>query len=229
MIIDKEIERRVTLLWIAFSFVAAHLCFFLLPKVFAPWHEQTGDYLLKVKAAISSFRLPYDDTIVLVDIDNTSLGELGTYYIDRSHHARVIRNLAAMNASVQMYDFIFGGPRHPEQDADLIRATREAGNVYFGMAFQLDSEGTGLQSADTDPQIRSFLQKSGWSIANSWKGERFFTGHQALITFLPLSIAARGTGFLNLKPDPDGVFSPSAAAGSLRRCFFSFLFPAGGL
>lgn|GEM_PF-787624 len=206
MIIDKQIERRITLLWIAFSFFTAHLCFFILPNVFTPWHEQTGDYLLRFKAGSASFRLPYDDTIVMVDIDNTSLDALGTYYLNRSHHARAIRNLAAMGVSVQMYDFIFGGRRHPQEDTDLIQATRNAGNVYFGMAFELDSSGTSLQTADSDPLLRSFLQQASWPVANDWKGEKFFAGRHALVTFLPLSEAARGTGYLNLHPDPDGVF-----------------------
>ena len=206
MIIDKEIERRVTLLWIAFSFFAAHLCFLILPNVFEPWHEKSGDYLLRVKSGSAAFRLPYDDTIVLVDIDNTSLKALGTYYLNRSHHARVIRNLAAMKVSVQMYDFIFGGPRHPTEDADLIQATRKAGNVYLGMAFQLDSTDFKPTSADSDPRIRRFLLDTSLPIADSWKGERFFTGRNALITFLPLSEAAKGTGYLNLHPDPDGIF-----------------------
>jgi serine phosphatase RsbU (regulator of sigma subunit)/CHASE2 domain-containing sensor protein len=206
LIIDKETGRRVTLLWIAFSFFAAHLCFFLLPNVFVPWQEQTSDYLLKVKADSAAFRLPYDDTIVLIDIDNTSLDTLGTYYLNRSHHARVIRNLAAMDASVQMYDFIFGGRRHPEEDAELIRATRNAGNVYIGMAFQLDFSHTGMQTADADPHNNRFLQQTGWPVTVKWKKERFYTGRHALVTFLPLSEAARGTGYLNLKPDSDGVF-----------------------
>ncbi len=206
MIIDKEIERRVTLLWIAFSFFTAHLCFFILPNVFEPWHEKTGDYLLKVKADSAAFRLPYDDTIVLIDIDNTSLGALGTYYLNRSHHARMIRNLTAVNAASQMYDFIFGGHLQPQEDADLIQAARNAGNVYIGMAFQLDLSDTVIQTADTDPQIRRFLQHTSWPVAENWKAEMFFTGRHPLVTFLPLSEAARGTGYLNLQPDPDGVF-----------------------
>ncbi len=206
MIIDKEIERRVTLLWIAFSFFAAHLCFIILPSVFEPWHEKANDYLLKVKAGSTTFRLPYDDAIVFIDVDNTSLDSLGTYYLDRSHHARVIRNLTAMNASAQMYDFIFGGHRQPEEDADLIQATLEAENVYFGMAFQLELSETGLQTADTDPRIRRFLEHASWPVSGEWKAARFLTGRHALMTFLPLSEAARGTGYLNLQPDPDGVF-----------------------
>ena len=206
MIINKEIERRVTLLWIAFSFFAAHLCFFILPNVFEPWHDQTGDYLLKAKADSASFRLPYDDSVVMVDINNTSLDDLGTYYLNRHHHARVIRNLAAMGTSVQMYDFIFGGHRNREEDQDLLQATREAANVHFGMAFQLDSSDTGVQTADTNPQIREFLQRSSWPIPSRWRGKQFFSGRRALITLLPISVAAKGTGFLNLQPDSDGVF-----------------------
>jgi serine phosphatase RsbU (regulator of sigma subunit)/CHASE2 domain-containing sensor protein len=206
LIIDKETERRVTLLWIAFSFIAAHLCFFILPNVFVPWQEQTSDYLLKVKADTASFRLPYEDTIVLVDIDNTTLSALGTYYLNRRHHARVIGNLAAMGASVQMYDFIFGGRRHPEEDAELIRVTRDAGNVYIGMAFDLDLSDAVTQTADADPRLQRFLQQTGWPVTARWKKERFYNGRSVLVTFLPLSEAARGTGYLNLKPDPDGVF-----------------------
>ena len=123
MIINKKIESKVTLFWVVCSFIAAHLCFLLFPNVFDTWQEQTIDRILRFKSSSNSLRPAYDETIVLIDINNTSLNALDNYYLNRAYHAQVIRNLSAMNVAVLMYDFIFGAPRDAAQDRQLIEAS----------------------------------------------------------------------------------------------------------
>jgi serine phosphatase RsbU (regulator of sigma subunit) len=206
LIINKKIERKVTLFWLVCSFIAAHLCFLLFPNVFDTWQEQTIDRVLRFKSSSNSLRPAYDDTIVLIDINNTSLHSLDNFYLNRSHHARVIRNLSAMNVSAQMYDFIFGAPRDAAQDSQLIEATKASANAYFGMAFRLASSTDGTHSSANDTKTRDLLKKTSWKIENSRAAAKFYSGKNPLITFAALSDVARGIGYLSLKPDPDGVF-----------------------
>jgi CHASE2 domain-containing sensor protein len=123
------------------SFLAAHLCFWLLPNVFEIWNAQAIDQLFVFRSSSRQLAPPYDDTIAHVDLSDTTIQRLSNHYLDRSHFAKVIGNLASMQVSAQVYDFIFAARKNRETDQALIDATAEAGNVYFGMAFELWQEG----------------------------------------------------------------------------------------
>ena len=206
MIINKKVERKVTLLWIGSSFLAVHLLFLALPNLFESWNEQTTDKILSLKANSKFFRSRYDDTIVHVDLNNTSLHALNNYYLDRRHHGQVIRNLAAMNVAAQMYDFIFAGPTDNQKDLDLIRATQTAGNVYFGMAFRLHSPDNPPTVIGDKSRIDKRLQKSKWQLSDPHGYTDFYIGTNPLTTYPRLTSVSYGSGYLNLKPDRDGVF-----------------------
>ncbi len=188
------------------SFIAAHLCFWLLPNVFEIWNAKTIDRLFLFRSTLEHLRPPYDDTIVHVDLNNTTIQQLDNFYLNRSHHAQVIRNLAAMNVSVQLYDFIFAAQSNEEEDSALIDATRKAGNIYFGLAFELVRE--------RNPKIRQpkttkdvlYLDKTKWQVVVDGNPIAFYVGTNPLITFPALASASQGLGYLSLKFDPDGVF-----------------------
>ena len=120
------------------SYIAAHLSFLVIPNLFETWDAKAIDSLFLFRSSSSYFQPKYDGTIVHMDISDTSLKKLKTFYLDRSHYTRVMRNLAKMDVSVQMYDFIFASRSDQAEDRALINATKEAGNVYFGMAFNLE-------------------------------------------------------------------------------------------
>ena len=206
MIINKKIERKVTLFWIGCSFFATHLLFLIFPNVFEAWNEQTTDRVLTLKSNLKLFRSDYDETIVHIDLNNTSLHALNNYYLDRCHHAQVIRNLAAMNVAAQMYDFIFAGPVENEEDSQLIGATQQAANVYFGMAFRLKSLGDSREVPSGNETSVKYLEGTEWQLEDSRGSAQFYVGENPLMTFAELADVSRGTGYLNLKPDRDGVF-----------------------
>lgn len=206
MIINKQIERKVIIFWLTCSFIAAHLCFWLSPNVFETWNEQTVDRLLLFRSN-SRILLPYyDDTIVHVDLNNTSMQSLNNFYLDRTYHAQVIRNLALMNVSAQMYDFIFAAPTDDIADRNLIEAARKAGNVYFGMAFRLARQSDGYGEGPLDADSGRYLDTTKWKVTVDGHYAKFYMGKNPLITFPPLAEASRGLGYLSLKPDLDGVF-----------------------
>ncbi len=203
---NKRHHSRITLLLILGSFLAARLCFWLLPNQFEMWDAKAIDQLFVIRSSASCFQPLYNSTIIHVDITDTSLKRLKTFYLDRSHYARVIKNLTEMNVSAQMYDFIFAARTDRVEDRLLIKATKDAANVYFGMAFNL-----GEQEVSIDRLIKGGaedfpdLEKTGWHVFVDGNPNGFYQGTDPLVTYPELASVSRGLGFLNLKTDPDGV------------------------
>ena len=191
---------------IAAACLAAHVCFWLLPNLFETWDRKAIDRLFLFRASSPHFQPQYNNNIVHVDITDTSLQRLGTFYLNRSHYARVIRNLGKMNVSAQTYDFIFAARFDHEQDRALIDATREAGNVYFGLAFKL-SERKDLRRLNlrSDSKHEPYIERTKWNVIVDGDPDDLYRGIKPLMTFPELASVSKGLGYLNLKTDPDGV------------------------
>jgi adenylate cyclase len=203
---NRSRQTKVTLLLVAIAFLGSHLCLGLLPGVFVTWNGQMTDQLFRLRHAFDYLRPPYDETIVHIDLNNTTIQKLNTYYLNRSHFARVVQNLAKMGAAAQAYDFIFASRLDPRDDQALIEATRAAGTVYYGLAFSLsDAVNTGKKSTESEA-VHQYLERTKWPLQVSGDSSHLFPGKDPLATFIPLASAARGLGFLNLRPDADGVF-----------------------
>jgi class 3 adenylate cyclase/CHASE2 domain-containing sensor protein len=203
---NKRRNLHITIVLILSSFITAHLFFWILPDVFERWNDQTIDQLFLFRSSLENLRPPYDDTIVHVDLNNTSIQQLSNFYLNRSHHAQVVNNLASMEVSAQLYDFIFAAPSNDEDDTKLKDAAIRAGNVYFGLAFEL-VKGTPatLTNADNATQLH-YLESTKWKVAVEGDASKFYAGVDPLITFPTLASASKGLGCLSLKPDRDGVF-----------------------
>ena len=205
MTTSSKRKLRVTLFLILSSFLAAHLCFWLLPNVFEIWNAQAVDQLFVFRSSSKRFRPTYDHTIAHVDLNNTTIQRLSNHYLDRSHFAKVVRNLASMHVSAQVYDFLFAGRLNKETDQSLIDATAEAGNVYFGMAFELWQEGKAHRKQPRHPDEARYLDQTKWQVVVEGDPEEFYVGTNSLLTFPELTSASRGLGSLSVKFDRDGV------------------------
>ena len=206
MITAKKQDLKGTIFLVAGSLIIAHLAFWSLPDVFQTWNAQVIDRLFMLRSASRHLRPKYDDTVVHVDLTDTSLKRLKRIYLNRGLHARLISNLSSMKVTAQLYDFIFAAPSDEKEDKALIEATGKAGNVYFGHAFKLSEKGeTDLAPTETvkDP---NYLQRGKWHLTCKGKPDNFYRGYPKLTTFPLLGRAARGLGFLNLVSDRDGVF-----------------------
>ena len=175
-------------------------------SVTSGWNSRIHDHLFRLRSVIPLFQPPYDNRVVHVDLDDSSIEKLGSYYLDRSYHARVIANLSDMGVAAQLFDFIFAAPSNEGDDALLIDSVREAGNVYFGLAFELEQLDPDGGSSGALNQIESYLADTRWKLNPSAEPADLYGAEKGFITFLPLAEAARGLGFLNVKPDGDGVF-----------------------
>lgn len=188
------------------AYLTAHVCFWLLPILFETWDKKAIDRLFLFRSSSSYFQPKYDGTIVHVDISDTSLKKLKTFYLDRSHYARVMRNLTRMNVSAQMYDFIFAARSDQVEDRALIDATREAGNVYFGLAFKLSERRAHKgRRFKEDSKETLYLEGTEWNVVVDGDPNDLYEGVKPLITFPELASVSKGLGYLNLKTDPDGV------------------------
>jgi adenylate cyclase len=208
--IDSRRRKGITTLWVVISFLVAHAVVMLMPQVFEPWDAQIIDRLFVLRNNSPRWRPAYDNTVVHVDINNSSVRQLKSFYLNRSHYARLIRNLAAMGASAQAYDFIFAAPVNDRDDGALIEATKDAGNVYYGMALALGTgQGQGPRDQVPGGEVSRYLRKTGWKVAPEGTEEdnsSLYVGSQPLLTFLDLASVARGLGFLSVRSDRDGVY-----------------------
>ncbi len=199
-------RTRVAILWVVASFAFAHACFWSLPKVFEPWNAQTIDRFFVLRSGLEQFRPAYDGRVVHIDINNSSIQRLNNFYLNRSHFSRVIRNLAAMETAAQVYDFILPALTNETDDRAIIDATREAGNVYFGMALALAPRPPEQQRQGSGQDAGNYLKKTSWHLRVQGDPSQVPTGSNPLATFPQLASASRGLGFLTMKPDSDGVF-----------------------
>ena len=206
MITAKKRSLHITLLLLVGSCIAAHLCFWLLPSVFETWNAKTIDRLFLFRSSVDKLRPQYDDTIVHVDLNTTSLQQLNNFYLNRSHHAKLIRTLKAMNVSTQLYDFIFAAPSNDEEDRALIDATEQAGNVYFGLAFELVNKEEQQPNQPIGTKKALYLDRTKWQVGVKGDSTSLYSGTNPLITFPALASASQGLGYLSLKFDRDGVF-----------------------
>jgi serine phosphatase RsbU (regulator of sigma subunit)/CHASE2 domain-containing sensor protein len=189
--------------------VAIMLIYFfqwLLPETVDTWNHRLHDRLFQFRAASETFKPNYDDTIVHVDVNQSTLQRLNRRHIDRHHHARVIANLAAMGTAAQMYDYVFASRRSPNEDRSLIEATLVAGNVYFGLVFLFEQtrEQQASSSAESPPQ--TYLNADHWKIPMGTEAEAIPAAVDAIVTFPELADASQGLGSLNLRYDADGVY-----------------------
>lgn len=183
---------------------AANLFHLLFPGFFDTWNERLNDQFLGLKISLPAFAPPYNDAVVHVDLNNTSLHDLKDYHPTRAHYARVIDNLGSMGVALQMCDIIFAGETSAENDQALLDATRRSRDVVFGMAFRL-SAATGRADGIENPEVRDYLRKTAWTIPAAVETARFYHGIDPLITLVLLAEHSLGTGYLTLFLDPDGV------------------------
>ncbi len=198
-------KRTRTYLFAAIAaFGIVQLIFLLFGGLLETWNSQVFDRFFLFRSSIAALKPPYDGTVVHVDINDTAIQQLKTYYLARSQYAVVIRNLAAMHVAAQAYDLIFAAGTNQADDQAIIAATREAGNVYFGMAIDLGSQ-SGALPGRIAPDVREYLDNTKWDVKVEGQSKDLYTGTKPLITFSPLAGVCRGIGFLSLQTDRDGV------------------------
>jgi len=159
------------------------------------------DLLFKLRGEQEVF-----EDVVLIDIDDRSLEYLGKWPWPRDVHARIIRYLNELGVKAVVFDVLFT-EMDPVKSSQVIltRETKKAGNVYHAMFFIL-KEGKGkIEYEEETPFNKRVL------IKNSFKGvikKDLNDFYHAIKPVLPsgfLGYFAKGVGYVNAEPDPDGV------------------------
>ena len=205
MIIARDHSAWVRLFLIFLIFSIVNLIDGLTP-VFETWNSRFFDVLFIGRSSIAMLAPAYDDTVVHIDLDDTSIQQLQNYYLNRTHHAKLINNLSDMGVSAQLHDVIFAAPANHEDDATLIEAVQNSNNVYLGLAFRLSLSKAGRGDKSPNPDVDAYLTENSWNIETRGNPAGFYHGHTPLMTFPELAKVSRGLGYLNLTADPDGVF-----------------------
>ncbi len=138
-------------------------------RVFELYELQTYDWRCQVRGP-----RPVSDRIVLIEIWNDALKELGAWPFDREYHANLIQVLQQYGAKAVVFDVLFADPR--EHDDLVADAAKKAGNAYFAFAF-------------ADPKL-----SAGTFTATRLESD-MAPGYRE---------SARGSGFVNTKADMDG-------------------------
>jgi len=200
---DKRLSRGF---WALVSMATAYFCFWLIPSIFWSLNAKAVDRLFVFRSHTALLRPSYDETVVHVDLNDSSIQKLDNFYLNRTHYAQMVRNLSGMDVNAQLFDFIFPARSSDKEDRLLIDAVSEAGNVYFGMAFQL-RKGDIENKKTLQPSVeRGYLDRTRWQIPVKGSLKTLYAGENPLLTFLALSEASKGIGFISVKPDPDGFF-----------------------
>jgi len=183
-----------------------HLFYWLLPEVTTVWNHRAIDRLFQYRSSSPAFKPFYDDTVVHVDINQSTLQRIDRRHLDRRHHAKAIANLGAMSTTSQLYDFVFASERSDIEDRDLVAATRSAGNAYFGLVFLFDAAHLQNGLSASESSARRYLDATRWDIMLKDATNRLPEVLDGIITFPKLAEVSQGLGGLNLQYDADGVY-----------------------
>lgn len=165
------------------------------------------------------------ESIVIVDIDEASLRELGQWPWPRRHLARVLRRLDEDGAAVAAFDILFP---EPDRSSPVLAAAEwerlgVRGTVAFagdGAAPDFDADLAGAigalpcvlgcsleMEAGGSPALEGYRQRIfevAFNEGDADLARRFIPRAAGIVASLPvLTRAAAGTAFLNTTPDPD--------------------------
>jgi adenylate cyclase len=178
-------------------------CVAVWPAIFRTWDARASDGLFALRARLECPDFPCRDRVVHVDLTYSGLRRLGNRQLTRVQFAQVAENLKTLGVAAQAFDIIFALQTSPEDDAALTDAARATGNMYVAMALQTAPPRPGLSETDADD---AWVSGAAWDVQVEGSPEAISEGYAPLPTFEALTAAARGTGFINLVADPDGVF-----------------------
>ncbi|MFC1650481.1 CHASE2 domain-containing protein [Candidatus Latescibacterota bacterium] len=144
-----------------------------------------------------------NNEIVIIDIDDRTLGRLGNFggYIPRFYFGRVIGNIKNDDARLIFLDALLKGVESPTDNIVLADSLRSAGNVFSGFYLKLNPS-----SKNQRPPDSVFNEKfSNWLDLKDSEKADFLTSEGVAFSYHELIMSSERIGFTNYLPDPDGV------------------------
>ena len=188
--------------------ILSTLGYFYLPKTIQVFDDKIRDLMFMAKGGDSSAK-----DVVIVDIDEKSLKELGQWPWSRNKFAKVIDNLTSMGAGVIGLDIVFA----ERDNSSPVKVMREAGLELKGLP---DYDKIAADSIGNSPTILGYIfalendgiKPSGSPAVSSivvekGRGEVDFliNPYRATLNIPQIQNAAYSSGFFNTVPDSDGI------------------------
>ena len=139
-------------------------------RVFEGYELQTYDLRCQLRG-----ERPVSQDIVMIDIADDTLANIGSWPFSREYHSALIDVLKTHGAKAILFDILFVEPREKE-DAEVVKSSAAFGNVYFAYAF-----------------MEPTLTRGG-----------FVTQGTLAALIEPYHKSAKRTGFINVVADRDG-------------------------
>jgi HD-GYP domain-containing protein (c-di-GMP phosphodiesterase class II) len=192
------LRRLVVVCGLVPTFAAAALCLYR-PSLLARIDWRIYDTM--VRAADTH---PPDSRVVIVDVDEQSLTEVGQWPWRRDLIAKLIGNLRDLGASIVALDIMFAeSDRSAEAggnpDAVLADALH-AGGVVLGYALTFDDPGALRRQCVHHPLGLAIVRDD-----DEHDDDPFFRAAASVCNLPHLARAAGASGFMNAAPDVDGI------------------------
>jgi len=147
--------------------------------------------------------------ILKIDEESMDLEELGRWPWPREKLAELINMLTEWGVSVIGIDIIFAEKESSPYDAQLGEAIAESGSVVLGYFFLTsEEEKRGIQEIQTKEDTKPVLPQA-FNVVQFIPGRAnefpFWEGHYLRSNIPMISEKAKGLGFMNVIPDPDGT------------------------
>ena len=87
----------------------------------------------------------------LIDVDDPSLKQIGTFYLGREDEAPLVRNLAGARVAAQAHDVIFAAPTDRRDSATRQGWSKRNGGCDDSMKLRSSSSGCEIRPARGEP------------------------------------------------------------------------------
>ena len=197
-------KAKYTLLLAFCSFLLAHLLFWAFPGIFTVWDLQSVDQLFRLRPVFKNGSEPVDPNIALVYLDDKGIEKLNEEFRSGEVYSSVTKLLSRSQVGAIGYDIVFARKHSLQNPQELVDAVQQSDNCVTAYAFRLSQQETVIPSAYGSSSV--FLEKHLWHPHLLSKGTPLSVDTPFTSTFIELSSAAKGFGFINALPDRDGTF-----------------------
>ena len=167
---------------------------FVFPDVYQMGEWKTVDFRFRARSKIE-----IDPRIVIVDADDASSVQYGQWPWKRSVHAKMIKFLKEAGVETVIYDVLFAYPGKNEEDNQLVKASKDAGNLIFPVAINLGDSKENINGANPSNLQLDSIKNFSSASAN------YNILKDSIVPLKPLIKISQGLGHIAANRDGDGV------------------------
>lgn len=201
----KTLAQLITALLTLTIAVIAYLNY---TDIYTPFEHKIKDLMFKTRGEIKG-----NETIIIIDIDEKSLKELGQWPWSRDKVARLLQNLAEYGVGIVGLDVVFAEPDNSSPKKvfqkmglksddiidydDVLGETIAQTPTIVGYVFALNDDGI---SPEGRPKSRAIIIEQ-----NKPENSYLIKPHRAILNVPQIQKNAYSNGYFNTVPDSDGI------------------------